>query len=147
MPKGAQGPWRQRLPIPGCRSARLPARRATYGEVPLLLVDKTDEDRFYLCCLASERPATRVLRVWARRHLIEQVFRILKHLLATAACQVPSEEAWYGHLVLRLRASFVLYSTSRGLFKGRVTMDEMLFNLKHHWPTVNCQGLAFYGLA
>jgi hypothetical protein len=25
-------------------------------------------------------------------------------------------------------ASFVLYETSRGLFKGHVTMDEMVFN-------------------
>ena len=57
-------------------------------------------------------PATRLLRVWSRRHLIEQVFRTLKHLLATDACQVHSEDAYYGHLVLRLMASFVLYYTS-----------------------------------
>jgi hypothetical protein len=49
----------------------------------------------------------------------EQVFRILKHLLATEACQVHSEHAYYGHLVLRLMASFILYYTSRVILKGR----------------------------
>jgi hypothetical protein len=111
------------------------------------LVDKAGEDRFYLFCLASEIPATRLLRVWSRRNLIEQVFRTLKHLLATDACQVRSEDAYYGHLVLRLMASFVLYYTRRVLCQGRVTLDEMLFNVKHHWSSVNCQGLELYGLA
>ena len=110
-------------------------------------MDKAGEDRFYLFCLASDIPATRLLRVWSRRNLIEQVFRILKHLLATDACQVHSEDAYYGHLVLRLMASFVLYYTSRVLFKGRVTMDEMIFNLKHHWSSVDCQALELYGLS
>jgi hypothetical protein len=32
----------------------------------------------------------------------------------------------YGHLVLRLIASYLLYYTSRVIFKGRVTMDEMV---------------------
>jgi len=145
--KGDQWPWRQSLHAPGCRYARLWAKSATYGEVTLILVDKAGEDRFYLFCLASDIPATRLLRVWSRRNLIEQVFRILKHLLATDACQVHSEDAYYGHLVLRLMASFVLYYTSRVLFKGRVTMDEMIFNLKHHWSSVDCQELELYGLS
>lgn len=98
-------------------------------------------------CLASEIPATRLLHVWSRRNLIEQVFRVLKHLLATDACQVHSEDAYYGHLVLRLMASFVLHYTSRVLFKGRVTMDEMIFNLKHHWASVDCQDLDLYGIS
>lgn len=145
--KGDQWPWRQSLHAPGCRYARLRAKSATYGEVTLILVDKAGEDRFYLFCLASDIPATRLLRVWSRRNLIEQVFRILKHLLATDACQVHSEDAYYGHLVLRLMASFVLYYTSRVLFKGRVTMDEMIFNLKHHWSSVDSQELELYGLS
>jgi hypothetical protein len=145
--KGDHWPWRQSLLAPDCRYARLRALSATYGEVTLILVDKPGEDRFYLCCLASEIPATRLLRVWSRRNLIEQVFRTLKHLLATDACQVHSEDAYYGHLVLRLMASFVLYYTSRVIFKGRVTMDEMIFNLKHHWSSVNCQDLELYGVA
>ena len=145
--KGDQWPWRQSLHAPGCRDARLWAKSATYGEVTLIRVDKAGEDRFYLFCLASDIPATRLLRVWSRRNLIEQVFRILKHVLATDACQVHSEDAYYGHLVLRLMASFVLYYTSRVLFKGRVTMDEMIFNLKHHWSSVDCQALELYGLS
>jgi Transposase DDE domain len=147
LTKDDQWPWRQSLHAPGCRYARLRAHSATYGKVTLILVDKAGEDRFYLFCLASDIPATRLLRVWSRRHLIEQVFRILKHLLATDACQVRSENAYYGHLVLRLMASFVLYYTSRVLFKGRVTMEEMVFNLKHHWSSVNCQELELYGIA
>jgi hypothetical protein len=145
--KGDQWSWRQSLHAPGCRYVRLRAKSATYGAVTIIVVDKAGEDRFYLFCLASEISATRLLRVWSRRNLIEQVFRTLKHLLATDACQVHSEDAYYGHLVLRLMASFVLYYTSRVLFKGRVTMDEMIFNLKHHWSSVDCQELELYGVA
>lgn len=144
---GDQWPWRHSLQAPGCRYARLRANSATYGEVTLILVDKDGEDRFYVFCLASAIPATRLLHAWSRRNLIEQVFRVLKHLLATDACQVHSEDAYYGHLVLRLLASFVLYYTSRVLFKGRVTMDEMIFNLKHHWSSVDCQDLELYGIS
>jgi hypothetical protein len=88
---------------------------------------------------SKQRPntSTRLLRVWSRRHLIEQVFRTLRHLLASDVCQVHSEDAYHGHLVLCLMASFVLYYTSRVIFKGRVTMDDMTFNLKHHWPSVD----------
>ena len=144
---GDQWPWRQSLQAPGCRYARLRAHSATYGEGTLILVDKDGEDRFYVFCVASAMPATRLLRVWSRRTLIEQVFRVLKHLLATDACQVHSEDAYYGHLVLRLMASLVLYYTSRVLFKGRVTMDEMIFHLKHHWSSVDCQELELYGIS
>ena len=63
------------------------------------------DDRFYLLGLDTRLQVTRLLRAWSRRNLIEQVFRILKHLLATEACQVRSEQAYYGHLVLRLMAS------------------------------------------
>jgi len=147
LTKGDQWPWRQSLYAPGCRYARLRATSATYGEVTLILVDKDGEDRFYVFGLASEIPATRLLRVWSRRNLIEQVFRVLKHLLATDACQVHSEDAYYGHLVLRLIASFILYYTSRVLFKGRVTMEEMIFNLKHHCSSVDCQDLELYGIS
>jgi DDE superfamily endonuclease len=141
----ANWPWRQSLHAPGCRYARLRATSPTYGAVTLILVDKPREDRFYLFCLASDIPATRLLRVWSRRHLIEQVFRTLKSLLATDACQVHNEDAYYGHLVLRLIACFALYYTSRVIFKGHVTIDEMVFNLKHHWSSVNCQQLELYG--
>jgi hypothetical protein len=78
---------------------------------------------------------------------IEQVFRTLKHLLATDACQVHSEDAYYGHLVLRLMASFVLYYASRVLRKGRATMDEIICNVRYHLSSVDCQELELYGLA
>jgi hypothetical protein len=140
-------PFRQSLNAPDCRYARLWAKSPTYGEVTVLIVDKPGEDRFYLFCFATPLQATRLLRLWARRHWIEQVFRTLKHLLATDACQVHSEDAYYGHLVLRLMACFVLYYTTRVIFKGQVTMDEIVFNLKHHWSSVDCQELELYGLS
>ena len=140
-------PWRQSLNAPDCRYARLWAKSPTYGQVTLIIVDKPGEDRFYLLCFATPLQATRLLRLWSRRHWIAQVFRLLKHLLATDACQVHSEDAYYGHLVLRLMACFVLFYTSRVIFKGQVTMDEMVFNLKHHWSSVDCQELELYGLS
>jgi hypothetical protein len=102
------GPFRQSLNAPDCRYARLWAKSPTYGAVTVLIVDKPSEDRFYLFCVATPLQATRLLRLWARRHWIEQVFRTLKPLLATDACQVHRADAYYGHLVLRLMACFVL---------------------------------------
>jgi hypothetical protein len=140
--EGAPWPWRQSLDAPDGRYARLRARSATSGEVPpLLLVDKPGEARCYLRCLATAMPATRLLRVWARWPLSEQGFGPLTPLLATDACQVRGAEAYYGHLVLRLRASFVVYYTSRSICKGRVTLDEMIFDLRHPWSSVDCQAL------
>ncbi len=139
--------WQQSLHAPGCRYVRLRAKSPTYGAVTVIIVDKPGDDRLYLFCRATRVQVTRLLRAWSRRNLIEQVFRILKHLLATEACQVRSENAYYGHLVLRLMASFVLYDTSRVIFKGHVTMDEMVFNLKHHWSSVTCGELELYGVS
>ena len=51
----------------------------------VIILDKPKEDRLYLFCRATPIQATRLLRAWSRRNLIEQVFRILKHLLATEA--------------------------------------------------------------
>jgi len=70
-----------------------------------------------------------------------------KRARADRALSLPNEDAYYGHLVLRLMASFVLYYTSRVIFKGHVTMDEMIFHVKHHWSSVDCQELALYGPA
>lgn len=140
-------PWRQSLDAPGCRYARLRAHSATYGEVTLIAVDKRGDDRFYLMALGTTITATRLLRLWSRRALIEQVFRTLKSLLATDTCQVRSEHAYYGHLVLRLMASFMLHYTSRILCKGQMSMDEIIFNVKHHWSSVHCEALELYGLS
>ena len=140
-------PFRQSLNARDCRYARLRAKSPTYGAVTVLIVDKPREKRFYLLCCATPLQATRLLRLWSRRHWIEQVFRTLKHLLATEACQVHSEDAYYGHLVLRLMACFVLYYTTRVIFKEQVTMEEIVFNLKHHWSSVDCRELELYGIS
>ena len=140
-------PLRQSLNARDCRYARLQATSPTSGAVTLLIVDKPRQKRFYLLCFATPLQATRLLRLWSRRHWIEQVFRTLKHLFATDACQVHSEDAYYGHLVLRLMACFVLYYTTRVIFKEQVTMEEIVFNLKHHWSSVDCQELELYGIS
>jgi hypothetical protein len=74
-------------------------------------------------CLATAISGPRLIRAWKRRHWIEYCFRTLKHLLATGACQVQSEDAYYGHLVLRLMGCLVLMYTSRVVCQGRLTME------------------------
>ena len=54
---------------------------------------------------------------WSRRSWIEHAYRTLKHLLATEACQVQTEDAYYGPLVWRLLAGLVLLDTAR-VFAG-----------------------------
>jgi len=70
-----------------------------------------------------------------------------EHLLATESCQAHSEDAYYGHLVLRLMASFVLFYTSQVICKGRLTMEEILFSLKHYWRFVGMEPLALQALS
>lgn len=69
------------------------------------------------------------------------VFRTLKPLLGPEACQVHSEDAYYGHLVVRLLGSFVLFYTSRVICTGRLTMEEIIFSLKHYWRFVDLEAL------
>ncbi len=90
---------------------------------------------------------TRLMQAWNQRHWIEQMFRLLKHLLATEACQARSEDAYYGHFVLRLMAGFVLFYTSRFIFKGHATMEEIVFTLKHYWMTVHYEPFELYAIA
>ena len=123
------------------RYARLRAQSPTYGAVTVVIVDEPGQDRFYLLCLETTMSAPQLLRRWRRRHWIALVFRTLKHLLATEACQVSSADAYYGHLVLRLMASFVLFYTSRVICKGRWTMEEIVFSLKHYWRFVDSEAL------
>jgi hypothetical protein len=113
----------------------------------LIAVDNVGEDRFSLMTLEPQILPARLLRWWARCTLIEQVFRTPKLLLATDACQVRHENAYYGHLVLCLMASFGLPYTSRVRFKGQVSMEEMIFNVKHHWSSLDCEPLEGYGLS
>ena len=120
---------------------RLRATSPTYGQVTIVIVDEPGQDRFYLLCLETTLSAPQLIRRWRRRTWIEFVFRTLKHLLATEACQVHSEDAYYGHLVLRLMASFVLFYTSRVICKGRSTMEEIIFHMKHYWRFVDLEAL------
>jgi hypothetical protein len=73
---------------------------------------------FYLISMSLDILVTRLIQSWNQRHWIEQMFRIMKHLLASEACQAHTEDAYYGHFVLRLMAGFALFYTSRFIFKG-----------------------------
>jgi hypothetical protein len=70
----------------------------------------------------------------------------LKHLLARGACQVRSEEACYGHLILCLTGCFVLFYTSWVMCKGRLRTEEIIFGLKHYWRFGDCVAFEFKAL-
>jgi hypothetical protein len=140
-------PWRYSEQVPGVRYARLRATSPTYGAVTLIVVAEPMEDQFYVMCLDTAVSGPRLIRAWKRRHWIEHCFRTLKHLLATGACQVHSEDAYYGHLVLRLMGCLVLFYTSRIICKGRMTMEEIIFSLKHYWRFVDSEALELKALS
>ena len=73
---------------------RLRATSPTYGQVTILIVDELGQDRVCLLCLATTLSAPQLIRRWRRRTWIEFVFRTLKHLLGTEACQVHPEDAY-----------------------------------------------------
>ena len=54
---------------------------------------------------------------------------------------------YYGHFVLRLMGSFVLFYTSRVICKGRLTMEEIIFSLKHYWRFVDMEPLELQALS
>jgi hypothetical protein len=140
-------PWRHSEQVPGVRYARLRATSATYGAVTIIVVSEPKEEQFYVMCLDTAISGPRLIRAWKRRHWIEYCFRTLKHLLATGACQVQSEDAYYGHLVLRLMGCFVLFYTSRVICKGQLTMEEIIFSLKHYWRFVDSEALELKALS
>ena len=145
--QGEVWPWRQHPWEPRVRYARLRATSPTYGQVTVVVVDEPNQDRFYLLCLETERSAPQLIRRWRRRSWIALVFRTLKHLLATEACQVQSADAYYGHFVVRLMGSFILFYTSRVICKGRLTMEEIIFSLKHYWRFVDLEALELQALS
>jgi hypothetical protein len=100
----------------------------TYGTVTIIVVSEPRKEQFYVMCLDTAISGPRLIRAWKRRHWIEHCFRTLKHLLATGACQVQSEDAYYGHVVLRLMGCLVLFYTSRVVCQGRLTMEEIIFS-------------------
>jgi len=97
--EGQVWPWRQHPWEARVCYTRLEATSPTYGAVTLVIVDEPGQDRFYLLCLSTALTAPQLIRRWRHRHWIEYCFRTLKHLLATEACQVHNEDAYYGHLV------------------------------------------------
>jgi hypothetical protein len=125
-------PWRHSSQAPGVHYVRLRATNPTYGAVTITIVKEPSADQYYVMCLETAISSPRLIRAWKRRSWIEYCFRTLKHLLATGACQVHNEDAYYGHLVLRLMGCFVLFYTSRVICQGRLTMEEMIFSLKHY---------------
>jgi len=139
--------WQQSLHAPGCRSVRWRARSRTSGQVRLLVVEKPGEKPCSRISMSLTMPVTRLIQAWKQRHWIAQRFRILKHLLAAEACQARTEDAYYGHCVLRLMAGCVLFSTSRVIFKGHVTMEAIVFTVKHHWMMVDYEPFELYAIA
>jgi hypothetical protein len=115
--------------------------------VTVIIVDEPGQDRFYLLYLETERSAPQLIRRWRRRNWIEFVLRTLKHLLAIDSCQGHSADAYSGHLVLRLMGCFVLFYTSRVICKGDLTMEEILFSLKHYWRFVDLEALELQALS
>jgi hypothetical protein len=139
--------WRHSPQIPGMRYVRLRATSPTYGAVTITIIKESSADQYYVMCLETAISSPRLIRAWKRRSWIEHCFRTLKHLLVTGACQVQSEDAYYGHLVLRLIGCFVLFYTSRVVCQGRLTMEEIIFNLKHYWRFVDCEPLELKALS
>ncbi len=140
-------PWRDSPQVPGVRYARLRAISPTYGAVTLIVISELKEEQFYVLCLDTPISGPRLIRAWKRRHWIEYCFRTLKHLLAAGVSQGHREEAYYGHLVLRLMGCFVLFYTSRVICKGRLTMEEIIFSLKHYWRFVDSEALELTALS
>ena len=140
-------PWRDRLQRPGRRSVRRTATSPTFGSVTVVIVDAPGQPRDDLLCQATPLTAPRLIRAWKRRSWMAHSCRTLQHLLATEACQVHEEEAYDGHLVRRLWAGLVLLDTARRLLKGRVTMEEIVLSLKHHWRFLTSKDLELQGLS
>ena len=147
LQKPGDWPWRESPQVPGVRYVRLRATSPTYGAVTITVVKEPSADQYYVICLETAISSPRLIRAWKRRSWIEYCFRTLKHLLATGACQVHGEDAYYGHLVLRLMGCLVLFYTSRVISKGRLTMEEIIFSLKHYWRFVDCEALELKALS
>jgi hypothetical protein len=139
--------WRQSPQTPGVRYVRLRATSPTYGTVTLSIFKEPGADQYYVMCLETAISSPRLIRAWKRRSWIEYCFRTLKHLLATGTCQIHSEDAYYGHLVLRLMGSLVLFYASRVICKGQMTMEEIIFSLKHYWRFVDSEALELKALS
>jgi hypothetical protein len=132
LQQASDWPWRESPQAPGVRYARLRATSPTYGVVTITMVKEPSADQYDVIGLETAISSLRLIRAWKRRSWIEYYFRTLKHLLATGTCQMQNEDAYYGHLVLRLMGCLVLFYTSRVMSKGQLTMEEIIFSLKHY---------------
>jgi hypothetical protein len=72
---------------------RLTATSPTYGPVTVITIDELGQAHYDLLCQATRLTAPCLIRARKRRSWIEHHFRLLKHLLATEACQVHREDA------------------------------------------------------
>jgi hypothetical protein len=140
-------PWRDSLQLPGMRSVRLTATSPMFGSVTVVIVSDPGQPRDDLLCQAPPLTAPRLIRAWKLRSWSAHSCRTLKQLLATEACQVHQEDAYDGHLVLRLLAGLVLLYTARRLVNGRVTREEIVFSLTHHWRFLTSKDLELQGLS
>ena len=139
--------WCRSPQVPGVCYVRLRATSPTYGAVLITIVDEAGAGQYYLMGLDTDISSPRLMRVWKRRSWIEYCFRTLKHLLATGVCQVHSEDAYYGHLVMRLMGCLVLFYTSRMICKGRMTTEEIIFSQKHYRRFVDSETLELQALS
>ena len=48
---------------------------------------------------------------------------------------------------VRLITGLALFYTSRFIFKGQVTMEEIVFTLKRHWMTEDYEPFELYAIA
>ncbi len=133
--------WQQHPWEAGVRYVRLRATSPTSGQVTVVIGDEPGQDRGSRRGVETERSAPPLIRRWRRRRWIAFVLRTLKHLLATESGQVHSEDAYSGHLVWRVMGCFVLFATSRVICKGPLTMEEIIFSLKHSWRFVDSEAL------
>jgi hypothetical protein len=78
---------------------RFQAKSPPYGAVTVVRVDEPGQERVSLMGLETTLSGPVLIRRWRRRHGIEFVFRVWKHLLATESCQAHREDAYDGHLV------------------------------------------------
>jgi hypothetical protein len=121
--------------------ARLQATSPTYGAVTIIVVSEPREEQFCVMCLDTAISGPHLIRAWKRRHSIEHCFRTLMHLLATGACQVHSEDAFYGHVVLRLMGCLVLFYASRVICEGRLMMKVLRREMRlAEWETYGGAG-------
>jgi hypothetical protein len=121
--------------VPKLPYQRLLATSPSFGRVVLTVVWPEDrkEPAFYLLCRDWMAKSTCLLRAWQRRSWIEWCFRVLKHLLEAGKSGVHTEEAFYGHLALRLMALTLLSYTARRRIRGEVTIEQLLWSIEEHW--------------